>query len=141
MQKTCTVCGAGFEAKRAAKYCGERCKKRAQRLPGAKLVSLPSPPPEIQRGSEPGTLEQATRRSLENAGRLDSDLGMAAMLLARRLDANSASAVDSGVGVAALAKEYRATLADAVKDVEPESDGAVEEIRASALRLIDGFGA
>jgi hypothetical protein len=35
MRKTCAMCPTDFEAKRpSAKYCGERCKKRAQRQPG-----------------------------------------------------------------------------------------------------------
>jgi hypothetical protein len=40
MIKTCADCGGSFEAQRtAAKYCSERCKKRAQRRPLGVIAS------------------------------------------------------------------------------------------------------
>lgn len=131
MTKTCSSCGKPFEAKRrAAKFCGDRCRKRAQRRPGAKLLTLPQP------DAVDGELASATQRSLSNAGRLDSELAAAALLLARRLDA--VASIETGAGVAALMKEYRATLADALKDAEADDD-ELDEIRGSAaLKLLRG---
>jgi hypothetical protein len=131
MQLACASCGGKFEAKRAnAKYCGERCRKRAQRKPPATVVGLPSRP------RRPGRLAKATKARLEKVGRLDSELGEAVLLLADRLD--RVGMVDTGGGIAALMREFRATLAEAVKD-DGNSGDALEEIReAAALKLIAG---
>lgn len=134
MRKTCAGCGTEFEPKRDnAKTCSARCRKRIQRQP-SNIVGLPTNP--APDDSE-GRLASATRRSLLAAGRLDTELGAAALLLAERLD-NAKR--DTGMSVAALMKEYRATLAEATKDSE-EEDGTVDEIRDAALRLINGLGA
>lgn len=140
MLKACAVCGTEFNAKRkAARYCGERCKKRAQRRPGGTVVTLASaarPQRDAPAPLSGDGLAAATARALERAGRSDTELAAAAMLLARRLD----SAVDSetGAGVAALMKEYRATLAEATKDAEA-ADDELDQIRGSAaLKLLAG---
>jgi hypothetical protein len=133
MRKTCAGCGTEFEAKRdSAKTCSATCRKRIQRQP-SNIVGLPTNPAP----DEEGSLTAATRRSLVKAGRIDTDLGAAALLLAIRLD-NAKR--DTGMSVAALMKEYRTTLAEATKDSE-EKDGTVDEIRDAALRLINGLGA
>lgn len=134
MIKRCEACQAPFEAKRPTrKTCSERCRKRIQRG-SASITAL-----------EPGTVDHdgllasATRRRLESAGRLESELGVAALLLAARLDSLVAS--DTGGGLAALMKEFRATLAEAVRDAEADHD-ALDDIReAAALKLIRGRGA
>lgn len=137
MHKVCVIDGREFEAKRAAaKYCSERCRKRAQRKPGARagaaVVSLVAP------SSEPagdGDLTAATRRRLTEADREQTEMGAAALMLASRLD--RVGAVETGAGVAALMREWRATLAEAVKNAE--HDDALERIRNSAaLKLIAG---
>lgn len=137
MRRSCAVCKTEFEAKRkAAKYCGERCKKRAQRGPTAKLVSLPPPKSTPEMPTAGDELAQATADALEKAGRRSTELGTAAMLLARRLDA--VSLLETGAGVAALMKEYRATLAEATKDAEA-ADDELDQIRGSAaLKLLAG---
>jgi hypothetical protein len=129
MRKVCVIDGTQFEAKRpSAKYCSERCRKRAQRQPAA-VIALPA-----RIGTAEGDLTSATRRTLEAAGRDESELGAAALLAAKRLD--SAAITDTAAGVAALMKEYRATLADAMKDAERDDD-ALEQIRQSAaVKLI-----
>lgn len=135
MIKACVQCGQEFEAKRAAaKYCGERCKKRAQRAPAANVVAIGTA---AQAPRLPdGELTRATHRALDDAERLDTEMGTAALLLARRLDL--ASLAETGAGVAALMKEYRATLAEALRDVEAEDD-ELDQIRAAAaLKLIAG---
>lgn len=132
MLKRCEVCGSPFEAKRpSGKYCSPRCRQRAHRGGGdATVTALPGG------GDSSGSLTRATRARLGLIGRLETELGVAALLLASRLD--GLSPVDTGAGVAALMKEYRSTLAEAVKDAQREED-ALDNIReAAALKLIRG---
>lgn len=134
MQKQCASCGRPFEAKRqAAKFCGDTCRKRAQRGP-AQLSAVPDvDPPEDPVG---GKLTKATTAELEAAGRLESALGVAALTIAQRID--GFGLMDTGAGVAALIKEHRAALAEAVKDAEQTAD-ALDQINVSAaLKLIAG---
>jgi hypothetical protein len=67
-------------------------------------------------------------------GRADTELGAAALLVAARLDAVSLR--ETGAGVAALMKEFRATLADAVRDAESSDDELDQIRRSAALKLI-----
>lgn len=129
MTYNCKVCGIEFGAKRAtAKYCSERCRKRAQRAP-ASVVGLQSLGPVSD-----GDLTRATRAKLVAVGRADTELGAAALLVAARLDAVSLR--ETGAGVAALMKEFRATLADAVRDAESSDDELDQIRRSAALKLI-----
>lgn len=139
MRKQCAVCEQPFEAKRkAAKYCGERCKKRAQRSPAARDSNV------VHLGRAGGadansidaadSVESATRAELAAAGRLETALGRAAVAIAARVDA--AGAGETGAGFRALVDGHRAALAEAMKDAEREQD-AVEAIRTSAaLKLV-----
>lgn len=133
MRKTCE-CGTEFEAKRAAaKYCSERCKKRAQRRPGgtrtAKVVTLPPAAPVSS-----GSLAAATEAELDRAGRLGSAVGQAALALARRIDASHG---ETGSALASLVREHRATLAEAVKDAEVAAD-PLDELRSRRERKLAG---
>ena len=56
-------------------------------------------------------MRAATLRELEAAGRADSSVGLAALGLAARID----TAADTGASMAALVREYRATMAEAVR--------------------------
>ena len=56
---------------------------------------------------------------LEAAGRVGAPAGCAALLLARRLDTPTG---DTGSSVAALVREHRVTLAEAVKGVAVASE-------------------
>ena len=110
MTRECAACGQPFEAKRStARYCGEVCKKRAQRRQpkGAK-----SAPP------APRTLVDVTRARLEAVGRLDTVIGQQALRLAGRL----LSDYDTGSALAALSREFRATMTEALADVEVAAD-------------------
>lgn len=136
MRKACLVDGREFEAKRAAaKYCSERCRKQAQRRPKASgVVSLA----EARADSRDGGLTAATRGELEQAGRLESALGQAALFLATRID--TVGLVDTGAGVSALVKEHRTALEAAVRGAD-KADDALDAIRGSAaLKLIRGAG-
>lgn len=68
-------------------------------------------------------------------GRAESTLGTAALMAARRLDGSSRETMG---GMSSLLAQYRATLAEAVKDAEGSVD-ALDEIRGSAaLKLLAG---
>ena len=114
MTLTCEACHLQFEATRSsAEFCSARCRMRAQRAP---VVPLPT---------NPAGLTGATRAELEAAGRLGSASGAAAMLIAQRLDAPTA---DTGAAIAALVREHRVTLADAVRGARV-ADDPVEKLR------------
>lgn len=125
MQRACDSCGGKYEAKTArSRFCGERCRKRAQRtrpdavvrqLPvkgakrgsrkapkGSEQVAAPASPKPVE-----GPVLVSTRKTLEDAGRLDTPMGQAAMVLAARLDF---CLRDTGSAVASLARELRSTL-------------------------------
>lgn len=68
----------------------------------------------------------ATRRTLTAAAKLDSPLGQAALVLAARMDS---AADESGSALAAVAKELRTTLAEAVKGAATVAD-PVDQLRA-----------
>lgn len=141
MRKTCEVCPTEFEAKRAsAKYCSERCKKRAQRRHGggmaakvlplpAELTSEPTPTPAVV-----GSVAAATMAELASAGRPETAVGQAALALARRIDH---AAAETGSALAALVREHRAALAEAVRDAEGKAD-PLDELQARRGRKLAG---
>ena len=137
MVKRCAVCEREFETIRAAtKTCSSRCRQRAHRAP-----KVPADPKVLAVFSAvaPGDLTEATRSGLVAAGRLDSELGTAVMYLAARLD--NVGLMETGASVAALMREYRATLAEAMKDADAAND-PLEALRESAaLKLIQGGAA
>lgn len=148
--RTCVVCGSAFDSPRARIYCTGKCAKRAQRLPrpeGAKPAALRIVPdqPAPDRSPEPAAAERApvpradligaTRTKLEQAHRFEHELGQAAMLMAERLD--RVGMMETGAGVAALMKEYRATLAAALEGADMAQVDVLEQIRQSAaLKLV-----
>ena len=127
MQLACQVCEDTFEAKRAtAKYCSGRCRKRNQRAGGAKKAA------ERREASSSGvgSVAAATLLQLQEASRLHTPLGQAALALASRLDI---SQTDTGAGVASLAKQLEATLAAATADAEVVDD-PIDELKAARER-------
>jgi hypothetical protein len=62
---------------------------------------------------------------LQAAGRLDSSAGQAAVALARRID----DGAESSAGLAALTREMRAAMAEALARAEASGD-ALDELRA-----------
>jgi hypothetical protein len=103
--RTCPVDGTDMSARRpSAKYCSDRCKKRAQR--GGTVVALPPAP------TGPVTVRASVLADLEAAGRVDTPLGQTALVLAERLDARA----DTGSAIASVAKQLQATLEAATSD-------------------------
>jgi hypothetical protein len=141
VRKQCAVCPAEFEAKRAsARYCSERCKKRAQRDPGrtagaqpGKAAAEPGGPALPSAGLVPGALTAATEAKLAAAGRLDGPEGQAALILAVRIDMSPFSA-ETGASVAALVRQLHATLAEALAGAKKTSDPVEDELRTARER-------
>jgi hypothetical protein len=139
MDRACDVCGTPYPAQRASsRYCSERCKKRAQRAPATQrsgkrrqarpnAAVVPMPRPDVTAG-----VAESTRRKLDEMGRLDTPLGQATMVLARRLDAPGG---DTGAGLASLAKQLAAMLAAATADARP-ADDLLTELRARRDRKL-----
>lgn len=127
MQRNCDACGVRYTAKRPnSRFCGDTCRKRGHR--GAAATPL-------ERGPEPLTgVVAATERELEAADRLDSALGQGALVLARRIESNR----DTGAAMASLTREWRATLAEAVKDSRVAVDPLDEIARRRAARQAKG---
>ena len=132
MTRTCAQCGKPFEARSSrAQFCSSTC--RAHK---AKGQPPREPHPERSTSSDAGQ-ESSVRTVLEAAGRESSPLGVAALILARRLDA---SAQETPQAVAALVRELRATLVDALDGAGQAAD-TVDEVgarRDAKIRAVGG---
>ena len=137
MQHTCARCGRAFEAKRDnARFCSERCRtgaSRARRSGRPETIASVSVLPVAHEDVGSGVVG-ATRAELEAACRVDTVLGQAALKLAERIDSSTAV-----MGFAALVRELRETMVEAVRDAEQRSD-ALDEIQQRALELLRGTG-
>lgn len=119
--RACADCGSKLPTQTGAGkprvYC-ESCSPARRR---GKPASTVSPLPHAAGGK----VEAATRATLESAGRLDTVAGAAALALAEILDSGG----QSGSSAAALVKELRATIAEALEGVRTTSS-LVDELRA-----------
>lgn len=110
MDRACDVCGTTYVAKRAtSRYCSAKCRTRKSRGAPGNVTQLPAAGPS---NISAGSVEVATERALTAVERVDTPLGQACLVLARRLDASGS---DNGSAVAALAKQLEATLASATR--------------------------
>ena len=126
MEVTCP-CGTTFSARnRRARYCSDRCRKRAQRAPAVVEALRPDAP---EPATGPGPIETAAQREFEEAAVVESSRAQAALALARRLDT---AHTDTGSGVAALSREFGATLAAAL---------SASRSRSAPLQLQDELAA
>lgn len=127
MRKQCAVCPAEFEAKRkTAKYCSPRCRVRAARQPKPEPAATMPVDPDSE-------LWTATLDELTSAARVASASGQAALLLARRLDSGL---TETGSSMAAMIREHRAALADALKGARAKTN-PLDELRARRERKLD----
>lgn len=134
MDASCARCGASFSpASKRARFCSVKCRTQATRARAAgQPESLAPAKPKRTRKAKPtpepdapvGTLG-AVLAELRAAGRLDSSAGQAAVALARRID----DGAESSSGLAALTREMRAAMAEALSRVEASGD-ALDELRA-----------
>src|SRR5690349_18271008 len=117
--RACPVDGKPIEGRADKLYCSEKCSKRARRS-GA-VVAL-RPPGEAGQAGHP-SLADSTRAELAQAGRETSGLGASALLLAARIDSGS----EPGSALAALNRELRATLAEALRGEQKSSVSAMRD--------------
>ena len=135
MEATCARCAQTFStSSRRARFCSPKCRTQATRARArgeTESVAIPAKPkPKRTRKPAPesdapvGALG-AVLAELRAAGRLDSSAGQAAVALARRID----DGAESSSGLAALTREMRAAMAEALSRVEASGD-ALDELRA-----------
>ena len=112
MQRACEACGKSFNAVRAsARFCSDACRKRVARHGGAKpQLSVVESMPE--RPKNAGSLLGAVMIALEEAKTLETPAGRLAVSLASRIE--DPVSMDSGSAVAALSRELRAVMAEAL---------------------------
>lgn len=114
-ERTCLACGVKLEnATVRRKYCGDRCKRRYHR--GARAGGRSEPKREERSGVR--SVAAATLIELQEAARLHTALGQAALALAHRLDAGEGT----DQGAASLAKQLQQTLEAATADVAVADD-------------------
>lgn len=114
MQRPCDVCGESYEAKRStSKYCSDRCKMRKARGAVTKTEKVPTLAPE----HTDGPVTETALVTLRATERLETPLGQAALVLARRVDQGR----DTGAGLAALVKQFEATLKSATAGVKSDA--------------------
>lgn len=144
MLKSCEDCGKEFEAKRrTARFCSERCKKRAQRRPGGSgtsaaarrveaAVSQRVPDAAPAPAEVRGELTESVRAALEAAGRLGDPSGQVALVLAGRIEDGTG---ETGSSLASMTRELRAAVADALKDAGGKSaDPGEDELEKARAR-------
>lgn len=136
MKVSCSACGKQFEAsRRSAMFCGVTCRQRAARA--SKAAPPDADPTPIDRGKREETAEHpliaTTRRDLEAAGQLDTVVGQQALRLAEKLT----SPFDTGSATAAVSKEFRAVMAEALKDQGKQVD-SLDELASRRLKRASG---
>lgn len=137
MDIPCQVCGKPFPAKRAsARYCGERCKKRAQRNPGRPANGTPVPVGGLAQVSpirdSVGRVAAMTERKLLDAGRLDTVMGAVALALAAKVDEPG---LDTGSSLAAVARELDRCLEKALEGVIVAETPLERQRRAREMKV------
>lgn len=106
-----------------SRYCGDRCRKRAQRSGVAAPSKKPLPPPSGAALPDE-SVTAAVLAELVAAGKHNSALGRACLVLAQRMDNGS---TETGAGLSALARQMQAALAATVVTAQPAGD-AFDEI-------------
>lgn len=128
MAHTCAGCGGEIEQPgpgRPRKYCTTCRPPRNRRNP--RVVQLPEPekPAAAEKPHAPGGLVESYRARLEAAECLNTPEGAHALHLAELLAAGSHTAS----GAAALSKELRAAMTEALKDAPVTAD-RLDELEA-----------
>lgn len=90
------------------RFCSTTCRTSAHKAGGVPVVTVPF---RSERAESAGAVTKSVRTELAAAGREDSALGAAALLIAARIDANA----EPGAAMAALLRELRATMAEALR--------------------------
>jgi hypothetical protein len=123
MTRNCDVCGLSYDAKRpSSRYCSSKCRERNHRKPADDKRPRSLDDLGEMRASD---LISTTQAALEAADRIDTFLGQQALLLARKIGAP----MDTGSSTAALSREYRAVMTDALKGASVVAD-TLDELKA-----------
>jgi hypothetical protein len=128
MHRSCDFCGKTYEAQRSSsRFCGSSCRARmsmgeAPTSPAARVTVIPV---DGDAPEEPGAVEAATRKALEDAGKVETPLGQAALLLARDLDVSSPGAT---AAKASCVKQLAATL-EAITAGAKQAEDPLEKLR------------
>ena len=139
MRITCAACSTDFEARSSrARFCSAKCRYDAHyRRTRLGLPEGPATPEPAKGKAKPMRTAKAKPEAvptgalgavldeLQAAGRLQSSAGQAAVALARRID----DGAESSAGLAALTREMRAAMAEALSRAEATGD-ALDELRA-----------
>lgn len=128
MTRNCDVCRKPFEAKRPqARFCGATCRKRNSRGAGP-TAPMPKSAPVVPVPAEAAGagLIATVVNELTAADRLNTAVGQCALRLAVRMET---STVDTGAGLAAMSKELRAVMAQALAGAQ-EAEDPIDELRA-----------
>ena len=116
MAEVVSGCGKTFAARsNRARYCSDRCRKRAQRAGGVgEVVELPAKVGQVAGSAlaSPGPVEAATVEALMAADRLETPHGAMALSLARRMDEPG---LDTGSALAAVSRQLDAILTVALR--------------------------
>jgi hypothetical protein len=109
MQQQCASCGRDYVARRSnSRFCGDTCKKRAQRAGGAPAERSDDGP------KDDGPLVLITSETLADAGVLETVAGAQSVLLARRME----SGHETGAAMAAMSKQLQALVDAAMASVK-----------------------
>lgn len=120
MTRTCAGCSSSFEGRSDAKWCSEKCRKKAARGRVITLGGNPASPDAFT-----GRVHAQAVKDLTEAGRLDTVLGQACLVLAARIDQNA----DTGTALAGAIKQLEASMASALKGAAVAAS-PLDELRA-----------
>lgn len=123
MKRNCARCERRYEARNAqSRYCSPSCRTLAARERKAgKVISDVT----VEVTPRASAVTSSVEVTLAKAGRLSHPSAQAALSLARRIDEGA----ESSAGHAALVREMRAALAEALDRVKVSSD-PVDELRS-----------
>lgn len=117
-------------------YCGERCKKRAQRNPGRPANGTSVPVAGLAQVSpireSTGRVAAMTERKLLDAGRLDTVMGAVAMALAAKVDEPG---LDTGSSLAAVTRELDRCLERALEGVRVAETPLERQRRSREMKV------
>jgi hypothetical protein len=137
---TCAACGSSFSARSPrARFCREpACRRQRERArKRAKRVGAPVEPEIVQpvaAAPRPaGGVFAATLSALQQAGRVATPAAQIAIALSVRIDHG---AEDTGSSLAALSREHRAALGQALEGAGRESS-PLDEIKAQRQKRLN----
>ena len=122
--RRCEACGKPITGRVTKRFCGTTCRTRK-----AKGTVVPFKPAD-EAPREDGALVAAVRAELEAVDRATSALGVAALVLARRIDSGN----EPGSAVSGLTRELRATLAEATRGTVRSSVAQMRDELAARRR-------